>query len=181
MKEAKHIDSFMNWVIFVINHLNIYGEEIKYQKLVEKVFRSLSTKFDVVVVAIEITKDLASLKVDELMGSLLSHDARIDKNKDSTLKTIFKIQVSISRENARSTDLLQYPCCSKNLGVLVGVSLFGFFLCDSCCSFSPTSSSSISGTCESIVFSILPFYDYYSLNTTSLLIMVFLVIMVYNL
>ena len=34
---------------------------------------------------------MTSLTVDELMGSLLSHEARIDRNKDSTLE--FKIQV----------------------------------------------------------------------------------------
>lgn len=31
------------------------------------------------------------------MGSLLSHEARIDINKDSTLETSFKSQFSISR------------------------------------------------------------------------------------
>jgi len=54
-----------------------------------------------VVVAIEEAKDFASLTVDELMGPLLSHEARIDKNKDSTLETTFKSQVSISRDRGR--------------------------------------------------------------------------------
>eukprot|EP00253_Pinus_taeda_P027966 PITA_27966 len=49
----------------------------------------------------EEVKDLASLTVDELMGSLLSHEARIDINKDSTLETAFKSQVSISRDRGR--------------------------------------------------------------------------------
>ena len=75
----------MNRVMFVVNQLKIYGEDIKDRKLIEKVFRYLYTKFDVVVVAIEEAKDLATLIVDELMGSLLSHEARIDKNNDSTL------------------------------------------------------------------------------------------------
>lgn len=50
---------------------------------------------------IEEAKDLASLTINELMGSLLSHEAKIDKNKDSTLETAFKSQVSISRERGR--------------------------------------------------------------------------------
>ena len=74
----------------VVNQLKIYGEDIKDQTVVEKILRYLSTKFDVVVAGIEEAKDLASLTVDELMGSLLSHEARIDKNKDSTLETAFK-------------------------------------------------------------------------------------------
>jgi len=66
--------------------------------MVEKVFRSWSTIFDVVVVAIKEAKYLASLTVDDLMGSLLSHEARVDSNKDSTLETSFKLHVSISRD-----------------------------------------------------------------------------------
>jgi len=73
MKEIKDIDSFMNWVMTVVSQLKIYGEEIKDQTVVEKVLISLSTKFDVVVAAIEETKDLASLTLDNLKGSLLSH------------------------------------------------------------------------------------------------------------
>ena len=65
--------------------------------MIEKVLRSLSTRFDVVVVVMEEAKDLEKLIVDELMGSLLSHEARIDRNKDSTLEIAFKIQVYISR------------------------------------------------------------------------------------
>eukprot|EP00253_Pinus_taeda_P012553 PITA_12553 len=101
MKEIEDINSFMNWVIIVVNQLNIYGEEIKDQAMVEKVLISLCTKFDVVVATIEEAKDLASLTVDELMGSLLSHEAKIDRNKDFTLETTFKGQVSISRDRGR--------------------------------------------------------------------------------
>lgn len=101
MKETEDIDSFMNQVINFVNQLKIYGEEIKDQTTVEKVLRSLFTKFDVVVAATEEAKDLASLTVDELMGSLLSHEVRTDRNKDSTLETAFKSQVSISRDKGQ--------------------------------------------------------------------------------
>ena len=91
MQETKDIDSFMNSVMFVFNQLKIYGEGVKDRTVIEKVLRFLSTKFDVVVAAIEETKDLKTMTVDELMGSLLSHEVRIDRNKDSTLETSFKI------------------------------------------------------------------------------------------
>lgn len=101
MKEIEDIDSFMNRVMSIVNQLKIYGEDIKYRTVIEKVLRSLSTKFDVVVVAIEKAKDLEKLTIDELMGSLLSHEARIDINKDSTLETAFQSQVYISRSRGR--------------------------------------------------------------------------------
>ena len=53
--------------------------------MIEKVLRSLSTKFDVVVASIEEPKDFEKLTFDELMGSLLSHEAMIDRNNDSSL------------------------------------------------------------------------------------------------
>ena len=98
MKEKEDMNSFVNRVITVVNQLNIYGRDIKDQTVVEKVLRSLSTKFDVVVVAIEEDKYFSSLKVDEFMGSLISHEARIDKNIDSTFEIAFKSQVSMSRD-----------------------------------------------------------------------------------
>ena len=101
MKETNDIDSFMNRAMSVVNQLKIYNEDVKDRTVIEKVLRSLSTKFDVVVVAIEEAKDLEKLTFDELMGSLLSHEARIDKNKDSTLETTFKSQVYISRGRGR--------------------------------------------------------------------------------
>lgn len=90
MKEIEDIVSFMNRVITVVNQLKIYGEEIKDQIMVEKVLRCLSSEFNVVVAATEEAMELASLTVDELMGSLLSHEARIDRNNDSTFRDRFQ-------------------------------------------------------------------------------------------
>jgi len=67
MKEIEDIDSFLNRVMIVVNQLKIYGEGIKDQTMVEKVLRSLFTKFDAMVVAMEEAKDLASLTVDEFV------------------------------------------------------------------------------------------------------------------
>ena len=48
----------MNRVMLVVNQLKSYVEEIKDRTVIEKVLRSLSTKFDVVVAAIEESKYL---------------------------------------------------------------------------------------------------------------------------
>lgn len=53
----------------------------------------------------EKAKDLTSMTVDEVMGSLLLHEARIDRNKDSTLETALNSQVYISREKGRGKGL----------------------------------------------------------------------------
>ena len=47
MKEIEDIDSFMNRVMSIVNQLKIYGEDVQDRTVIEKVLRSLSTKFDV--------------------------------------------------------------------------------------------------------------------------------------
>ena len=50
-----------------------YGEKIDSQIIVSKVLRSLTTKFEHAVTAIEESKDLATYSFDELMIAILDH------------------------------------------------------------------------------------------------------------
>ena len=79
-----------------VNQLKMNGEQLPNQKLVEKVLRTFPKKFDAVVVAIEESKDLKQLSVDELLGFMLSHESRMNRYDDS-LENEFRSQVSISR------------------------------------------------------------------------------------
>jgi hypothetical protein len=56
---SETIDQFMTWFNDIVNQLRTQGEEILYQTIVDKVFRSVPEKFDMVVVAIEGSKDLS--------------------------------------------------------------------------------------------------------------------------
>jgi hypothetical protein len=64
--------------------------------VIEKVLRSLPNNFDAMVNVIEESKDLTQLSVDELLGSLLSHESRMNKYDDS-LENAFRFQVLVSR------------------------------------------------------------------------------------
>jgi hypothetical protein len=59
MNYSETIDQFMTWFKHIVHQLRTQGEEISYQTIVEKVLRSLPEKFDMVVVAIEGSKDLS--------------------------------------------------------------------------------------------------------------------------
>lgn len=85
MKDKENIDSFMNRVLTIVNQLNIYVDNIKDESMIEKALKTLSTKFDVVETNIEEAKDLMLLKIDKLMESLISHELRINQNKDSSI------------------------------------------------------------------------------------------------
>jgi gag-polypeptide of LTR copia-type len=60
----------------VSNQLKRNGEDLSEQRVVEKILRSLTDTFEDVVCAIEESKNLVELSVDELASSLLSHEQR---------------------------------------------------------------------------------------------------------
>ena len=51
-----------------------YSEIITKQKICEKILASLPPKFDTIVPIIEESKDLSTLNIHELMGSLAAHE-----------------------------------------------------------------------------------------------------------
>jgi gag-polypeptide of LTR copia-type len=70
----------------VSNQLKRNGENLSEQRVVEKFLRSLIDTFENVVCAIEESKNLPELSVDELVGSLLAHEQRKKLKKRETLE-----------------------------------------------------------------------------------------------
>ena len=59
------------------------GETVTDVMKVEKVLRTLTPRFDHIVVALEESKDLDSMKIEELQASLEAHELRlIDRNRE---------------------------------------------------------------------------------------------------
>ena len=80
MTNGKSIAEFLSRAMTIVNQMRTYGEKISKETIVAKVLRSLTPKFDHVVAAIEEAKDLSILSVDDLMGSLQAHEARINRS-----------------------------------------------------------------------------------------------------
>ncbi|KAM0029839.1 putative RNA-directed DNA polymerase [Helianthus debilis subsp. tardiflorus] len=80
MKEDEAVADFLSKVMRIVNQKRAYGDDVTDQHVVEKVLRSLPTKWDHVVTAIEESKDLSILSFDQLMGSLQSHEARVNRS-----------------------------------------------------------------------------------------------------
>nr|KYP72898.1 Retrovirus-related Pol polyprotein from transposon TNT 1-94 [Cajanus cajan] len=77
MKEGEKVDSFLGRTLMVVNKMKSNCETMEQSTLVSKILRSLTTKFNYVVCAIKESNDLSALSIDELHGSLLVHEQRM--------------------------------------------------------------------------------------------------------
>lgn len=87
MKESENASDYITRVQTVVNQLNRNGETVTDGRIVEKVLRSLTDKFESIVCAIEESKDLKTLSVEELAGSLEAHEQRKMQKKEVTEET----------------------------------------------------------------------------------------------
>ena len=74
MRYGEGVTEYFSRVMTVANKMQIYGENMQDVKVVDKILRSLTEKFNYVVCSIEESKDIDSFTVDELQSSLIVHE-----------------------------------------------------------------------------------------------------------
>lgn len=92
MKETESIEEFYNRVIILLNQMRLNGEVIEDRRVIEKILRSITRKFEYVVVAIEESKDLSELSLESFLGTLQSHELRMNQFESPSLEQAFQTQ-----------------------------------------------------------------------------------------
>ena len=81
MMEEENIVAYLQRVEEVVNTMRGLGEEIKETVVVQKILRSLPSRFNPRVSAVEDKDTLDQLKLDELHGILTAYEMRIEDSK----------------------------------------------------------------------------------------------------
>ena len=78
MKEGESIEELFSRLIIITNELKTLGTLITKLKKVQKLLGSLPDQWNAKVSAIEESKDLEELELDELMGILMVHEQKLE-------------------------------------------------------------------------------------------------------
>ncbi|RVX17651.1 Retrovirus-related Pol polyprotein from transposon TNT 1-94 [Vitis vinifera] len=95
MKEGESVDEYFARTLTIANKMKIHGESMKQVVIIEKILRSMTSRFDYVVCSVEEFNDLDTLTIDELQSSLLVHEQRMNGHgrDEQALKVTYNDQV----------------------------------------------------------------------------------------
>ncbi|KAK2436528.1 gag-protease polyprotein [Trifolium repens] len=88
MKEEETIYDFHMNVLDLANSFDSLGERLSDEKLVRKILRSLPKRFEMKVTAIQEAQNIASMKVEELVGSLQTFEMNFSDKIEKKGKSI---------------------------------------------------------------------------------------------
>ncbi|XP_070662476.1 uncharacterized protein [Malus domestica] len=74
MKTGETVNNYFGRTLIIANKIRVHGERMEDVVIIEKILRSMTSKFDYVVCSIEESNDLDTLSIDELQSSLLVHE-----------------------------------------------------------------------------------------------------------
>src|ERR1700732_789713 len=104
MKEGEDIKTFNTRLSSIVNPLKDLVKSFSDEKLVKKVLRSLSRRWEQKITSLSDCKDLSNFKFDDLIGNLLTHEMRFsDKVDDSTPRRRQELALRHS-DNIESSD-----------------------------------------------------------------------------
>ncbi|KAL8544194.1 hypothetical protein ACS0TY_004656 [Phlomoides rotata] len=117
MKDSENVQEFLSRVSSIVKQIKGYGDTLEEKKIIEKVLGCLPAKFEHIVAAIEESKDLSKLTLDELMGSLKAREKRMSRFTTQRLEQAFQERVNIlQKQNEDPKDKKNTSAQSRGRG-----------------------------------------------------------------
>ena len=95
MKDSEIIKDYYSHLKEIVNQMRAYGENISETRVVEKILISLTEKYDPIVTAIEESKDISTLSVTELIGSLEAYEKRLSSRNENSIENAFQSKLNL--------------------------------------------------------------------------------------
>ena len=117
MSDDESFDEFYAKLNYIVNSVYNLGEIYDQPKIVRKILRSLTEDFRPKVTAITESKDVDSITVDELIGSLQSYELDLPKSskfKSMALKSVDNVDVGGFDDELSATEIAYIAKNFKN-------------------------------------------------------------------
>ncbi|XP_039119130.1 uncharacterized protein LOC120255359 [Dioscorea cayenensis subsp. rotundata] len=99
-RDDEGVQEYISRVVTITNQIKALGHKLKEPEVVSKILRSLAPKFDWVAVAIEESKEISKLNLDDLCGTLQAHEVKVNRSAVKTGEKVF-----LSRSEPMSSNL----------------------------------------------------------------------------
>ena len=93
MKDGDCLHDYFCNILEIVNQIRKYSKRLLDEKAVGKFLRSLAKNYNHVVSVIEESKDLSILTIDELLGSLQSHEEKMKRYEETFIENAFQIKL----------------------------------------------------------------------------------------
>ncbi|GKV46724.1 hypothetical protein SLEP1_g53699 [Rubroshorea leprosula] len=95
MNETEKVSDYISRVMGIANQMRRLDEEVTDLRIIEKILRSVMENFDYVVTAIDESKDLEDMTVEELSGSLEAHEEKLNRRKKEPVEQVLQSRLSL--------------------------------------------------------------------------------------
>ena len=95
MRENEAPKDYFSKVIEIVNQIKSLSKNLTDKSVCEKIFISLSPKHNRIAAIIEETKDLSTLSIHDLMGSLEMHEQRLGRHTKQSIKSAFQSRLRL--------------------------------------------------------------------------------------
>ncbi|XP_016648302.1 PREDICTED: uncharacterized protein LOC107880722 [Prunus mume] len=102
MHDDESLSGYITKLLELVNQMKAYGEELTEQRIVHKLLTSLSREYDSIAEVIEETKDTETIGVQEVIGSLKSHEQRLKRHNERVTEKAFS-SLNVSSKDQSNT------------------------------------------------------------------------------